>query len=345
MQIGMIGVNHKSADLALREKLARAGRRRFGPEHSLHPDLTYVLLSTCNRTEIYFNSKDLAETHRYLLGVLRQEIEEEFEHRIYSYFGGDCFLHLARVTSGIDSAIVGETEIQGQVKQAYEASCAFQILPSELHFLFQKCLKIGKAVRSNLSLCQGLLTLEEAICQAGEAVFGNLRECSILFVGLSEINYKIFINLKKKGLQNMTLCNRSFEKAAFFAEKESVRLLHWTHLEQWHTYDLAIFGTKSPEFLVGHHSVADRLISHKLVIDLSVPRNVDPKIGRLPRVTLLNIDQINRVIERKRKQKAAEKVQMAMHFIDDHVDKQVMLYKLKQLQREGQFLKVVQKFA
>lgn len=346
MQIGVIGVNHKSADLALREKLAKACRRRFCPEQSIHADLSYVLLSTCNRSEIYFSSKDLAETHSYLLGILRQEIEEEFEHRIYSYFGADCFFHLARVTSGIDSAIIGETEIQGQVKQAYETACNFRRLSSEIHFLFQKCLKIGKTVRTHASLSQGLLTLEEAICHAGTALLGNLKQCRILFVGLSEINHKIFISFKEKGFQNITFCNRSYEKASLIAEKESIQLLPWERVYEWSDYDVAIFGTKYPDFLITREHVKDNFASRRLVIDLSVPRNVDPKIGRLKKVTVLNVDQLNRLIDRKQKLKAAEIARIETQFIAKGVDKQVMIYKLKELQRDaGRFQKMVEQTA
>src|SRR5262249_51645888 len=120
MRIGVVGINHKLADLKLRETLAKACQRRFGPGQSTHGSHTFILLSTCNRTEVYFSSEDLAQSHSYFLSILNQEVDEDFDQKLYSYFGKDCFLHLSRVTSGLDSAIVAETEIQGQVKSAYE---------------------------------------------------------------------------------------------------------------------------------------------------------------------------------------------------------------------------------
>ncbi len=333
MLIGILGINHKSADLGLREKLAKACERRFGSENSLHARYTFVLLSTCNRTEIYFSSSDLAKTHTELLAILRHEVEEEFEHRVYSYFGGDCFFHLACVTAGFDSALIGETEIQGQVKRAYEGSTAFRSLSKELHFLFQKCLKIGKNVRTQEVLSRGLPTLEEAIFQAGENLLGDLKYQKILFVGLSEINYKIFNRFKQKKFGDITFCNRTDAKVEKMAEQEGVKLLAWEEFEKWSTYDLVIFGTKCPDFLVSKASEIDR---PKLVIDLSVPRNVDPLLGRQKKITLLNIDQLNRVIDRKRRIKAAEIGRLETHVIADAVKRQVSVFKLKELQRHSQ---------
>src|SRR3954466_9975105 len=106
MRVGVVGINHKLADLKLRETLAKACQRRFSAGNSLHGNHSFVLLSTCNRTEAYFTSYELAETHTYLLNILRQEVFEEFDHKLYSFFGSDCFAHLARVTAGLDSAII-----------------------------------------------------------------------------------------------------------------------------------------------------------------------------------------------------------------------------------------------
>lgn len=112
MRIGVIGINSKLASLQLRERLAKACQKHFALQNCLHGPHRIVQLSTCNRTELYFYSHDLAEAHTYILNVLRQEIQDEFDQKLYSYFGCDCFQHLCRVATGLDSAIIGETEIQ-----------------------------------------------------------------------------------------------------------------------------------------------------------------------------------------------------------------------------------------
>lgn len=295
MRVGVVGINHKLADLKLREHLAKACQRRFGPGGSLHGNHHFILLSTCNRTEVYFSSDDLTETHIYLLNILRNEVEEDFDHKLYSYFGVDCFSHLVRVTVGLDSAIVAETEIQGQVKAAYETSAESSILPKELHYLFQKSLGMGKKVRTELQLGRGMPNLEHAVYKTGEHFFQDLSKTKILFVGASEINQKILGYFKTKNFSNICLCNRSEENAWKIVKGHSIEMLDWELLHRWTEYDWIVFGTKSPDYLITHQPI--QFERPKLIMDLCVPRNVDPKLARNSNVTLLNIDQLNRLLK------------------------------------------------
>lgn len=330
MHVGVIGINHKSAELQFRDIMAKLSLRRFGPKNSCHGEISYILLTTCNRTEIYFSSDNLAETHTYLLGILRQDIGEGgFEHLLYAYFGEECFSHLARVTAGMDSAILGETEIQGQVKRAYiEALCGRKIA-ADLHFLFQKCLKIGKNIRRLLSITNEQ-TLEKAVLLAAEGFLGDLSTKRLLFVGISQINQKIYHTFKEKGLKDLTFCNRTEEKATQFALKENVKILKWEELHKWTTFDLALFATKSPDFVISKRSL---LLSRKrrLIMDLSVPRNVDPAIGRHPLITLLNMDEIVGIQSRSRSEFPAR---LGSQFISMQVAKQVSLFQERSLKAE-----------
>ncbi len=326
MRIGVLGLNHKLATLNLREKMAKICSRRFGETNSIHSRLSYVLLSTCNRTEIYFHSPDLPETHIYLLNVLRSGMEEAFEHRMYSYFGVDCFDHLACVTAGFDSAVLGETEIQGQVKQAYESAMNYRKLPHELHFLFQKSLKIGKEVRSQYPFGRKRPTLEETIYQAGQQFLGELHRKRILFVGLSKINHRIFSHFHHKHLPHLTFCNRTESKLLDLHAKS----LPWEHIDEWKNYDLVILGTKCPHFVIDRAPL--QLEKQILLIDLSVPRNVDPKVGRHPQIKLHNIDQIARLIRHK-EEFETEAISAAAH-------RQVAIFNLKELQRLNAFSRV-----
>lgn len=298
MRIGVLGINHKLADLQLRELLAKACERRFSAGNSLHALHTFILLSTCNRTEIYFSSEDLAASHSYLLSMLRQEVQQDFDQKLYSFFGVDCFLHLCRVTAGMDSAIVAETEIQRQVKAAYEHATHHLSLPSELHYLFQKSLKIAKKVRTLLPLKPGLPDIEHAILNAGSPLFAKPpSEIKILFVGASDINIKILRFLQFKQYLDITLCNRTRERAEIVASHHALKVLDWSFLSSWPTYDWIIFGTKSPETLIHPQDLLTKLVKPILIIDLSVPRNVDPLLNYYPDITLLNIDEINRSLQ------------------------------------------------
>ncbi|MFQ5677494.1 MAG: hypothetical protein ACE5G1_16515 [bacterium] len=188
MRVGVIGINHKLADLKLRECFAKICHQRFRSCRFTCTEHSFVLLNTCNRTEVYFSSEILAETHSYILNILRRDlhdIEEKFDQKLYSYFGHDCFYHLARVTSGLDSAIAAETEIQGQVKTAYEKVLEYFQLPREMHYLFQKSLKIGKRIRTDLPLGRGLPDIEHAIMNAGFHIFDNPEKARLLIIGES----------------------------------------------------------------------------------------------------------------------------------------------------------------
>jgi glutamyl-tRNA reductase len=329
MRVGVIGINHKLADLQLRELLAKACQRRFVPGNSLHGDHTFVLLTTCNRTEVYFTSDDLTNTHGYLLQILRNEVEDDFDQKVYSYFSQDCFLHLSRVTAGLDSAIVAETEIQGQVKAAYENAAKHLYLPGELHYLFQKALKVGKQVRTTLPMGRGMPDLEHAIYNAGSHLFKNPQQKKILFVGASDINQKILAFLKSRNLQDITLCNRTIERAQAIAATHQIPILQWEKFSDWHLYDWIIFGTKAPEYLIKTKDLPATTISHKLIIDLCVPRNVDPKFGRDSRITLMNIDQINRIL-RVRKQGMEHTLAQAEQVIAEAVERHVEGFRVRE---------------
>lgn len=326
MQIGILGLNHKSAELQFREVFARACQHCLGTDISQHR-LTYVLLSTCNRTEIYFSSNDLATSHSYLLRILREDIKEEFEHRLYTYFGHECFLHLAKVTAGIDSAIIFETEIQGQVKQAYEAATAISLC-AELHFLFQKALKIGKQLRAEFATVAGSTTLENTIWHICNKNFKNITAKKMLFVGASDINCKIFHFFKNKHLEQLTLCNRSTERLVAFANGEDIKVLDWDNLQSWIDYDIVICATKSPRYIINVRTCDEK---PRLVIDLSVPRNVQPKIAQKnPSIALINLDQINQMIQHKQ----AIKSQL-LHAIEMKLQRSVDLYNRQFLEKEN----------
>lgn len=329
MLVGILGINHKLADIKLRETLARACQRRFGSDKSIHGEHAFILLSTCNRTEIYFYSKDLANTHTYIMRILRDEVQCDFDQKLYSYFGYDCFLHLARVTAGLDSAIIAETEIQGQVKNAYEAALQYKIVPKELHYLFQKVLKIGKKVRSTLPLQRGLPNLEHAIYNVGQHQFKDTPQAKILFVGASDINCKILKHFKSKNCLNVSLCNRSIDHAKNIAEQYQIKLLPWAEMRNWHQHDWIIFGTKSPEYLLKNNIHFNSLNSHKLIMDLSVPRNVDPTIGHQPKINLLNLDEINYLLNH-RMEKMSDTLVKTEEIIVQEIKQQVIIFKKKE---------------
>lgn len=320
MHIGVVGVNFKSSELFLREMLAKAFKRCFEAEIGF----PCVLLSTCNRSELYFSSEDLANVHTNILAILRKEIDIPFEHVLYSYFGGECFAHLAAVTCGLDSAILAETEIQRQVKHSYALASASNTLPSSLHFLFQKCLKIGKAVRTAMPIKSGQESLEKILFQLSVLFVKEIKDVAILFIGNSEINRKILSFFKVKGISRITLCTRSPQKAIDLG----IKIIDWSELSCWQEHEIVICGTNQEEYLISNSNVLQKGKS-KLIFDLSVPRNIDPQLSRHPQIHLFNIEELSSMVDKRRRLPFSEIQKIDLN-IREEVKRQIKIFYQKQ---------------
>lgn len=321
LRIGLLGINHQLAALRLRERIAKSAHALF----LRGTDAPSILLSTCNRTEIYFSSDDLAASQSELLAGLREEIDEPFDHKLYSFFGLDAFHHLAQVTAGLNSAIIGESEIQRQVKLAYEEAARTQRLPSELHYIFQKSLRIGKQVRTHYPVRGQMADLESAILRSGRELFPDLSERRLLFIGASEINARVLHHFKRSEVGEIALCNRSLDRALEWAGAKRIDVCDWQRLGSWVEYDLVVVGTRFPDLLLSERELPDDG-RRRLVVDLSVPRNVDPRMGLREGVTLLNIDQIDQMVERGRSLKAVQLREME-EFVSNSVVHQTRGYR------------------
>lgn len=276
VSVAVLGVNHKTAEIHLRERVACGVQNLSNNPFFPHP---IVILSTCNRTEIYFSSEDLAEAHSHLLSFLRCQIDVPFEQALYSFFGIDCFFHLCKVAAGLDSAIFAESEIQGQVRVAYARA---KRLPSSLHFVFQKALKISKEIRS-CQHAEGTVQLYRALWHLTE-----WRNRKILLVGFSQITRGLIAFLHRKEIYPLTLVTRSPDQVRI----EGVRAVDRSFLAEWGKYDVIVCGAKSEEYLIQGKGSKTQVI-----FDLSVPRNVDPKTE----VKLYNIEEIHRFIKEQQK--------------------------------------------
>ncbi|MCH9614904.1 MAG: Glutamyl-tRNA reductase [Chlamydiia bacterium] len=260
MRIGVIGVNHHSP-IEEREKISLVAERKL-KGHG-------VLLSTCNRCELYFSSDELALMHIKLLNLIREEVSGPFEEYLYSYFERDAFLHLSRVTAGLDSALVGESEIQGQVKRAYMRDK--DELSSDLHFAFQKSLKIGKDVRTLFEMPKGVSRLAEVI---GKLVPSG----RVLLIGNSVINRSLMRSFERS--HQITLCSRTGVGSS------------WDERANWSDYDAVISASHHRGYLLPPPKEACKTV----LIDLSVPRNIDPDLGKIN--PLYNIDRLMQLTDK-----------------------------------------------
>jgi len=312
MRIGVIGINHKSASLELREAVARATSK-------MAADFTAVFLSTCNRTEIYFSEDNLVEAHSLILRELQRQMGIPFEHALYSYFGGDCFFHLAAVTAGLDSVIQGESEIQRQVKESYLATTGN--LPSVLHFLFQKSLKLGKEMRTRFPIFSRSSNLEGTVVEIASHFFSDLSSLNLLLVGNSEINRKVIRRLSGR-VGRMVLATKVPQAAESFALDHGVVVADATAIDAWSAYDWVVSGTDSHDYLI---RPSRGEVHTRLILDLSMPRTVDPSLGRYPFLNLFNVEQIGKLVE-NRKETLQREIEEVRRAILEGVEKQIELY-------------------
>lgn len=327
LQIGVLGVNFKTASLDLREKIYRQVRS-FEEEKDFFLHSAVIVLSTCNRTEIYFAGDDLLRIHSDLLSFFRLTLETPFEPYFYSYFGLDCFTHLCRVSSGLDSAIVAETEIQRQVKVAYSRASEDTLLPSSLHYIFQKALKVGKEVRNQFVPSFLSSSLFNVIWRISKEFFNGLSTQKILFVGYSDLNRQLISAFLRRECKNLTLCTQNPESFSL----SDVQLVHRDALKDWRSYSLIISASKADRYLISGPGEKG-----KLLFDLSVPRNVDPFIGFSSQ--LYNMEQINAILKAHRKESAIH-FSEADQFVKSTAKRLAQIYRDKQLAYDVSMAKI-----
>ncbi|MBM3208411.1 MAG: glutamyl-tRNA reductase [Chlamydiae bacterium] len=333
MQVGVLGINYKSSELNVREILAKKVLCQIADQCWLDHKFSYVLVSTCNRTEIYFSSEDLTATHTQLINLLRIGIDFSFEHSLYSFFGTECFSHLAKVAAGFDSVIFGEAEIQRQIKKSYETAAVCQKLPSCMHYMFQKALRIGKKMRTQFNLPRNKASIESVLLDLCHSFFKH-KSPSILFLGNSDINRLIMNSFSMKGFDQITLATRSLQSAQSLVEKMQINLMPWDKIATWTEYDMVICGSNQKDYIINKEDVYKyaepvSVMPSSLIIDLSMPRSVDPVLSKHPQISLFNIEEINYFVNKKQRMSLVEREVMKSS-IQDAISLQLTLYQEKQ---------------
>lgn len=313
MKVGVIGIDFHQSPLEIREKAALFVQK--------HLFIESVVVTTCNRTEIYSSSPALISQLEPIFAEFSQGSREGF----YKHFDEDCFLHLASVTAGLKSALFGETEIQGQVKTSYLKACEQDFLSKDLHFLFQKSLRIGKQIRKEIPLEKERLNLEDIIWEIGTRFFQDPKKAKVLFIGASEINQKLIHGLKLRGVQEIAICNRTDSIATSLATDQDLFQEQFAHRGRWLDYDWVFAGTKAPFYLMRDEEAHNQLGNKKLLIDLGVPRNIDPKLGHRPEVLLCNIDDVSEKEEEGHPLRAA-----ALHLAYKLTQRQLAIFERKE---------------
>ena len=312
-----LGASHKTAPLAVRERIALT-------EHAAEPllrELTAheaigeaVALSTCNRTELYLMVSDPVEAESAVLALLARRAgmrPTELLDGIYALRNCDAARHLYRVASGLESMIVGEAEVQGQVKRAYEAALAVRTTGPMTNKLFRAALATGKRVRTETAISAGRASVASVAVDAAQDALGDLTARHVLLIGAGETAELTARALHDHGVTTMFIANRRRDRAIALAQQFGGDSGSFDALPgELVRADIVISSTSSPHALLGAEELAtvvdDRLGRPLLLIDLAVPRDIDPACSELPGVTVVDIDGLQAQVRRHLSVRKAE---------------------------------------
>jgi glutamyl-tRNA reductase len=311
----LLGTSHKTAPLALRERIALPEGRaeRFLRELDEHPEIREaVVLSTCNRTELYVVVSDPVEAETTVLGMLARQAglrPTELIDGIYSRRNCDAARHLYRVTSGLESMIVGEAEVQGQVKRAYEAALAARTTGPLTNKLFRAALATGKRVRTDTAIGAGGASVASVAVEAARGALGELASRHVVIIGAGETAELTARALYEQGVTTMFVTNRRRARAIALAQRFGGSTVAFDALpHELERADIVVASTASPHAIVGAEELAQVTAARRgrplLLLDLAVPRDIEPDCAGLPGVTLVDIDglqaQVARTVSERR---------------------------------------------
>jgi glutamyl-tRNA reductase len=304
-----LGISHKTAPLELRERVALTEGRAAGVMRELveAPEIQEAAtISTCNRTELYLSAPDPVGAEALALGVLAREAgipPTELVGHLYSLRSVDAALHLFRVTAGLDSMIVGEAEVQGQVKRAYELALVEGATGPILNRLFRGALAAGKRARSQTGITERGVSVPSVAVELAQRSLGDLSSRLVLVVGAGETAELTARALAARGVEPAFIANRRYDRAIGLAQRFGGRAIRFEELpEQMAKADIVVASTSSPHHVIERDELAQVMAARSgrqlLLIDLAVPRDVQPECRDLDGVGLFDMDDLQTLVER-----------------------------------------------
>ena len=321
MNLFCVGLSHHNADVEAREYFAGhvesdRALRNCGCNEAL-------VLSTCNRVEVYAASEKRVSTDEIARCLVRDDSSHRFAPPFYRYEGEKCAQHLFRVASGLDSMVVGETEILGQAKKAYEAARATGVAGRYLHRLFQRAFRVAKQVRTHTEITRGAVSVGSVAVDLAHKIFGDLQNCKVLVLGAGETSERTIRALVSRGVADLRVSNRSPERGEALALAVNGRAIAFEQwLEQCREVDILITSTASEVPLLWQEKLApmlrERIDRPLFIIDIAVPRDVAPDVNALDGVYLYDIDSLQSIAEQSLATRRAQ-VAAAEQIISQHV--------------------------
>ena len=311
--IQVLGISYKTAPVEVRERLAvsaaqlpaeLARLRAAGLEET-------VLLSTCNRVEIYWLDSAGAAAAPRLLEEWKARGGAAVEGRTYAYQGLAAVVHLFRVAAGLDSMVLGEPQILGQVKAAYQAALQAKATGPRLNRLFQRALHAGKKARTETEIASGITSVASAAVVLAERIFRRLAGCSVTVLGAGKVAEAAAKHLISHKPARLFVANRTLARAQELAVVLGAQALAWDEaMARMPETDIVLCSTACPTFIISGEAVRGWIGARQgrplFLIDIAVPRNVDPLVNGLDNVYLYDVDDLNGVVAEQGRRKRAE---------------------------------------
>ncbi len=324
MDILVIGLNHKTAIVEIREKVAFDGSKLDEAMKTLKnsPDIKEnIILSTCNRVEIYAGVKDKdsgTESIKAFLADFHKVPKEPLEKALYIYEGPHAVRHIFRVASSLDSMVVGEPQILGQIKDAFDFALKNKSAGVFLNKLMKKSVSVAKRVRTETKIAESAVSISFAAVELAKKIFDYLPTKRFMLIGAGEMAELATKHLINNGVKDVLVTNRTYERAEELAREFDGKAIKFDNFiqELRHT-DIVICSTGAPNYILMkeqiHQTMKNRKQKPMFLIDISVPRNLDPEINNLDNVYLYDIDDLKGVVdlniqERSKEAEKAEKI-------------------------------------
>jgi glutamyl-tRNA reductase len=303
MQLFAFGINHQTAPLNVREQIAfnadsMEPALRDLVDHGAAKEAT--ILSTCNRTEVYCSTQELAQPINWLAGYHKLQ-PADIEPYLYILPREQAVKHAFRVASGLDSMVLGEPQILGQMKQAVRSAEQAGTLGFMLHKLFQRTFSVAKDVRSQTEIGSNLVSMAAAAVKLAERIYPSISEQSVLFIGAGEMIELNAVHFAAKSPKKITVANRTLERAQVLSRRINGHAITLNELpEQLAHHDIIVTCTASPLPILGKGMVERALKARKhrplFIVDLAVPRDVEPEVAELDDVFLYSVDDLGELV-------------------------------------------------
>ncbi|HET6724654.1 MAG TPA: glutamyl-tRNA reductase [Gammaproteobacteria bacterium] len=318
MPLFALGISHKTAPVAVRERVsfADAAIPAALAELQAMPGVDEAaLISTCNRTEIYcaLVADAAGDIENWLLET-RGDADADLRGCLYRLTDDEVVRHLLRVAGGLDSMMLGEPQILGQIKQAYEVAGSVGAVGPLLHRLFQHAFSVAKEIRSDTAIGESPVSTAFAAIGLARQIFADFGSLTALLVGAGEMIELTARHLAEQGVGRMVIANRHLERAQVLAEEFGAYAIDFAHLAgHLNEADIVVTATASQEPLIDRSMVEDALAARKrrpmFMVDMSVPRNIAPAVGELQDAYLYTIDDLGRVVDAGLQSRQAAAVQ------------------------------------